>query len=62
MLNSIVTSILNWVAASLLVPLGVWLSHYWILKKENAELKKTIEALKNAQTPKEKDEAIDHIS
>lgn len=61
MLNTIVASILNWLAASVLVPMGVWLGHYWLLKKENAELKKAVAALKNAQTPKAKDEAVDNI-
>jgi hypothetical protein len=46
---------------SVLMPIGIWLADYWKIKKENKELKASIETLKNAKDKPSIDIAIDHI-
>ena len=61
MIASIVSSVLNWLALSVLMPIGIWLGDYWRIKKENKELKKAVEELKNAKTKTSIDSAYDNI-
>lgn len=61
MIDSVVKSILNWIALSVLMPLGIWLADYWKIKKENKELKKVIDEFKNAKTKPDIDTAIDNL-
>lgn len=61
MIDSIVKSILNWIALSVLMPIGIWLADYWKIKKENKELKIEVDALKKASTLKDKIEAANSM-
>ena len=61
MITSIVNAILNWLAVSVFLPIGAWLVDYWRIKKENKELKKVIEGLKNAKTDADIDASIDQL-
>lgn len=61
MIDTIVKSVLNWIAMSVLMPIGVWLMDYWKIKKENKEMKIEIEALKKASTLKDKIDASNNI-
>lgn len=61
MVASIVNAIMNWLAVSVLMPIGAWLLDYWRIKKENVKLKKVVEDLKNAKTNAEIDSAIDNL-
>lgn len=61
MVASIVNAVLNWLAVSVFLPIGAWLVDYWRIKKENKELKKAVEELKNAKTKTSIDTAYDNI-
>lgn len=61
MIASVVNALLNWVAASIIFPLCAWIVDYWRIKKENKNLKISIEELKNAKTKSDIDTAYDHI-
>ena len=61
MINTIVSAIMNWIALSILMPIGAWLADYWRLKKENKALKKAVEDMKNAKTKTAIDAAYDNI-
>ena len=61
MINSIVSAVMNWIAMSVLMPIGMWLADYWRIKKENKDLKVTIEAIRNAKTKTDIDSAYDKL-
>lgn len=61
MLNKVITATLNWLVASVVLPFFYFIYDVYRLRKENAELKKSIEILKNAKTKPEIDIAIDNI-
>ncbi len=50
---------MNWLVASIVIPAMAWIWDVWKLRKENKELKKSIEDLKSAKTKSEIDSAID---
>ena len=61
LLNKIVAAIMNWVAASLLVPLGVIIGDYFKMKKTIKELNNEINSLKAAKTKDQINEAINKL-
>ena len=61
MLNKIIAGFLNWLVTSLIIPAMYFIYDVFKLRKENKELKKTIEELKDAKTKPEIDAAIDRI-
>jgi hypothetical protein len=61
MLNKVITVILDWALTSIILPLMYLVYDVFKLRKENKELKKNIEVLKNAKTKEDIDRAIDNI-
>lgn len=61
MIPSIVSAIMNWFALSVLMPIGLWLTDYWRIKKENSELKKVLKDFKDAKTKTDIDSSIDNL-
>ena len=61
MITSVVNAVLNWLAVSVLLPAFAWLADYWRIKKENKQLKKSIEEMKLAKTKTAIDTAYDDI-
>ena len=61
MLNKIISGVMNWLVVSIIIPAMAWIWDVWKLRKENKELKKHIEDLKNAKTKPDIDTAIDNI-
>jgi hypothetical protein len=61
MLNKLIAGILNWLIASLIMPAMYFVYDVYKLRKENKELKLSIENLKNAKSKAEIDAAIDAI-
>jgi hypothetical protein len=62
MIQKIVSAVLNWVLMSVIIPIIVYAYDLIKIKKENNDLKKKIEKLKNAKTKDEIDTAIDDIN
>jgi hypothetical protein len=61
MLNKIIAGVLNWFITSLILPAMYFVYDVYRLRKENKELKKSIEDLKNAKDKKAIDIAIDNL-
>jgi len=61
MLNKIIAGVLNWFITSLILPAMYFVYDIYRLRKENKELKKSIEDLKNAKDKKAIDIAIDNL-
>jgi len=62
MIQKIISAALNWVLMSVIIPIIVYAYDLIRIKKENNDLKKKIEKLKNAKTKDEIDTAIDDIN
>lgn len=61
MWNKVVGAILNWLMNVIVLPISYVVIDYFHMKKVIKETKAEVEALKKAQTAKEKDEAIDRM-
>lgn len=61
MLNKIIAGILDWFITSLIIPAMYFVYDVFKLRKENKELKKAIEELKNAKTKADIDRAVDNL-
>ena len=61
MLNKIIAGVLNWLVTSLIIPAMYFVYDVFKLRKENKELKKAIEELKNAKSKPEIDASIDNL-
>lgn len=62
MINKIISGVMNWLLASVVIPAMAWIWDVWKLRKENKELKKKIEVLKGAKSKEDIDAAIDSIN
>lgn len=61
MLNKIIAGFLNWLIASLIMPAMYFVYDVYKLRKENKELKKAVEELKNAKTKADIGRAVDNL-
>ena len=61
MLNKIIAGFLNWLVTSLIIPAMYFVYDVYRLRKENKELKRAIEELKNAKSKPEIDASIDNL-
>lgn len=61
MLSKLIAGVLNWFFLSVMIPAMAWIWDVWKLRKQNKELKKHIEDLKNAKTKPDIDTAIDNL-
>lgn len=61
MVASIVNAVMNWLAVSVLMPIGAWLLDYWRIKKENTKLKQVVKDLNDAKSKTDIDSAIDRL-
>jgi len=61
MLSKIISGIMNWLVASVILPVMYFVYDTFKLRRENKELKLAIETLKNAKTKTDIDAAIDNI-
>lgn len=62
MIAKITSAILNWLLTALIIPGAMFIYDVFRLRKENKELKLTIEKLKNAKTSADIDSSIDDIN
>jgi hypothetical protein len=61
MLNKVISGILNWFLITLVLPGMAFVYDVYRLRKENKELRKSIEDLKSAKTKTDIDIAIDNL-
>jgi len=61
MLNKVIAALLNWVLLSVVLPAMAFIWDVIKLRRENKELKKSIEDLKDAKTKVDIDTAIDKL-
>lgn len=61
MIQKIVSALMNWIVAYVIIPLSLIVIDYFHMKKTNKDLKEKVKALESAKTSKEKDEAIDNL-
>lgn len=61
MLNKLIAGFLNWLIASLIMPAMYFVYDVYKLRRENKQLKLTIEGLKNAKTKVDIDRSIDDL-
>ena len=61
MINSIIKALMNWMVASVVIPISAWIIDYFLIKKENKELKIAVKALKDARTIQEKIDASNNM-
>lgn len=59
MINAVVGAILTWCTNYIVIPLSLVVIDYFRMRKTISNMKAEIAALKSANTPKEKDDAID---
>lgn len=61
MLNKVIAGLMNWLVTAVVLPAMYFIYDVYKLRKENKELKKSIQDLKNAKTKTDIDTAIDNI-
>lgn len=62
MIKKLVEYILNWLVTAVILPTCYFIYDVYRLRKENKELKKQIQDLKDAKTQKDIDTAIDNLN
>ena len=62
MMKKLVEYTLNWLVTAVILPTFYFMYDVYRIRKENKELKKSIEDLKNAKNKQEIDTAIDNIN
>lgn len=61
MINKVIAAFMNWLVVSVILPAMYFVYDVYKLRKENKELKKAIEDLKNAKTKADIDRSIDNL-
>lgn len=61
MLNKVIAGLMNWLITAVVLPAMYFVYDVYKLRKENKELKKSIQELKNAKTKPEIDASIDRL-
>lgn len=61
MLNKVIAALMNWIVSAIFLPAMYFIYDVYKLRKENKELKKAIEDLKNAKTKTAIDSAVDSL-
>ena len=61
MLNKVIMGLMNWLATTVLLPMFYFVYDKYRINKENKELKKVIEGLKNAKSKEDINSSIDQL-